>query len=146
MSKKLFSEKQKIEICCGLDIIIPALTMGVTPITQFWRQYSWRLGLIFTFAGIALIFKMNTKKYTLAKPGNILTYKRVVIIDSLFTAFGMAFLWMNLYLPDPFSADQFPNPDDGIKIIYPFGALILGALLVIPSLKTNKKILKYLSD
>lgn len=142
MNKGVFSKKQKIEICCGLDIIIPALIMGAISITQFWHQ--WYLGLIFTFAGVVLIFTINTKKYTLAKLSNMLNFKRVVIIDSFVTAFSLVFLWMYLYFPIPFSVEQFLNCSS--EIVFPFGAWILGSLLLTPSLKTNKKILKFLSD
>ena len=135
MGNDLFNKKQKIEICCGLDIIIPALSMGATSITHFWHQCF--LGLIFTYAGIILIFVINTKKYTLAKQSNILTFKRAVIIDSLVTALGLAFLWTYLYFGTPYSENE---------IVFPFGAWIIAALLTLPSLKTNKKIAQFFSD
>lgn len=132
----LFSKKQKLDIYSAGNIVLSASVMGVFGISQmFWN---WIIGIIIMVIGISIVFRTNIKKFELIKNEKIVTFRRAVMIDGLFLAVAFIFIWAFIFVPDPFTWEEFLNSKPGYG--FPIGAYIIGSFLTIPTILTNKKI------
>ncbi|MDD4699136.1 MAG: hypothetical protein PHV07_02620 [Oscillospiraceae bacterium] len=137
-NNRLFSRKQKLDIYSAGNIVLSAFVMGILGVAQmFWN---WIVGIIIIAIGISVVFRMNLKKYTLIKNKNVVTFRRVVIIDGLFSTAAFILVWAFIFVPDPFTWEEFLNPKPGYG--FPIVAYIIGGLLMIPTILTNKEIRK----
>ncbi len=134
----MFNKKQTLDIYCGINVLAAGIIMGCISIAQ--AEWDWRYGLFFTIFGSVFVFWIDVKKYRLIKNQKIVSFFRSVVIDSSCLALFFIGLWIDLFVPYPFSWEEFLQPPDGI--IIPFGWWIIGSLLAIPLICTNKKILK----
>ena len=132
----LFNEKQKIDIYSAGNVILSALVMGILEIVPMFSD--WVAGIIVVTIGIILVFINNVKKYELIKNKNVVSFKRAVIIDGILLTVAFLLNWANVFIPDPFTWDGFINAKHSYD--YHFGAIIIGAILTIPTILTNKKI------
>ena len=57
---------------------------------------------------------------------------------------NLVFLWVYLFIPIPFSLEDFLHPEEGL--IFPFANFIIGALSLTPMILTNKRVLKYYKE
>ena len=135
-NNSLFSKKQKLDIYSAGNVVLCAFVMGAIGASEmFWN---WAVGIIITAIGIMIVFRTNIKKFRLIENEKIVTFRRAVIIDGLFLAVAFIFVWAFVFVPDPFTWEEFFNPKPGY--MFPFGAGIIGAFLTIPTILTNKKI------
>ena len=134
----VFSRWQKLNIFCGLNILITPSVVGlISAAKAFWN---WRVGLIVALVGSVLIVVFNKKKYTLVENRQVTTFRRAVVIDSLLVVLWFAFEWVFRFVLtlEPISWASFLHQENEI-ILTP--VTIIGALSVVPMLITNKKIL-----
>ena len=135
-----YSTSQKIHILCGLNILLLALHMGFACLFQFISR--WDIGVYQTFLFTAINVIINVRKYKLSKSLCDIGKFRVIFIDSALVTVGVILLWINLFVPYPFTAEEFFARNNGV--ILPFGAWIACVILLIPTVMTNKKITKSL--
>ncbi len=128
---------KKLNVLCGLNILLTALHMGIICILQFINR--WDIGIIITIVFCCLFAFINIRKYKLAKLVCSVKKIRVVYIDSILMTVGAVILWINLFASDPFSIENLNNGNRGL--ILPFGAWIICSVTLIPTLITNKRIL-----
>ena len=128
---------KKLNVLCGLNVLFPALYMGIMCIFQFINR--WDIGIIITTVFCSLFTFVNIKKFKMAKNIRSIKRIRVIYIDSILMIAGAIILWINLFVPDPFSIENLINGERGF--ILPFGAWIICSLTLIPTLITNKRIL-----
>ena len=135
---KRFSTGERLNIYCGASVLAAALGMGLVSVAQFWN--GWGSGLIMTVITAHIIIYSNSKKRSLIISEKIadIPFSRICVVDSVFPAAALAFLWLQVYIPVPFTMEEFLHRT---SFIFPFGAIVLGALSLIPLILTNKKIL-----
>ena len=114
--------------------------MGFACLFQFISR--WDIGVYQTILFTAINVFINVKKYKLSKPLCDTGRFRVIFIDSALVTVGVILLWINLFVPYPFTAEEFFSPDN--EVILPFGAWIACVISLIPTVMTNKKITKSL--
>lgn len=137
-SNSFFSTKQKLDIYSAGNVVLSALVMGTLGVAKMY--WNWIIGIIIIAIGISVVFRINIKKYELIKNENVVTFRRAVIIDGLFLAAAFIFIWAFLFVPDPFTWEEFLNSKPGYG--FPIVAYIIGSFLLIPTILTNKKIEK----
>lgn len=143
--KRFFPGKsERLNIICGLDFFITSLSLGFISAAQFFPSFGWeagwKWGALIALISIYLICRTNKEKYRAVKTDKLLSLGRN-ILDTVLNIAGIVFMWVNVYVPVPFSLEAFLYPDEH-TVIFPIGAFINGGILLIPSLATNKKILK----
>lgn len=134
----MFNKKETINIYCGTNVFAHAIILGFIGIAQ--ALWDWRHGMLFVIFGSIFVFWIDVKKYRFIKQQKIVSFFRSVVIDSSCLVLSYIGMWMNLFVPDPFSLEEFLQPSDAI--IIPVGGWIIGGLLAIPLICTNKRILK----
>ena len=127
----------KLQIVCGSTIFIYMIELYVITIASTFSN--WIVAVLFAIMGGISILLIHLKKYNIAKAEKELTFKRVVLCDSLFCFLGFAYLLFCIYVPDPFYGESPLDISQGMTI--PFGAFIISAFFTIPTIYTNKKIL-----
>ena len=135
---KVLNQKQVLGIYCGINVLITGIILGLISIAQ--ARWDWRYGMLFVIFGSVLVFLINVKKYRLIKDSPTVSFFRSVVIDSICLVLAFIGLWIGLFVPYPFSIEEFLQPSD--EIVFPFGFWIIGALLTIPLICTNKIIMK----
>ena len=141
MKNPIYTNKERVEVYCGLGIAVFAIAMGLISVTQFW--HNWGLSLFFMVLASHIIIWVNSRKYRYVKEfmDNRLSKSRVCYIDSAICVINLVFLWVYLFIPIPFSLEVFLHPEEGL--IFPFANFIIGALSLTPMIMTNKRVLKY---
>ena len=140
-SRLHYSDKERAEVYCGMGIFVFSFGMGGISITQFW--HNWRLGLALVIILSCIILYTNFRKFGFASEikAKKLSKIRVCYIDSALVISNLIFLWVMLYIPVPFSIEEFLHPNDGL--IFPFANFVMGAISLIPTILTNKRILAF---
>ena len=98
------------------------------------------ISVIIIILGLTFIPITNIKKYNFVKNERVISYKRAVVIDSMVISIALLILWVSLYVPIPFSWEEFLKPNNKVFII-PIGAYGLFILCLIPTLITNKRVI-----
>lgn len=145
--KSVFSDHlskiQMLNVYCGWNYINVPLIGILLSLTQAARR-GWIIGLCTLIAGSALIVFAGKRKYALYKSiceeRVTVNPSRAVVADSIFIILSFVFLWVVLFVPYPFTIEEFLHPEQQVKI--PFVNVILCAASLIPTILTNNKMLK----
>ena len=136
----MFTQKEKLNIYCGLNVLITGLLLGIMPISRVLLGLSG--GILILVLGTTIVFLINSKKYGIVKNLKIVTFTRAVIIDSICLTLYLIGCWCCVFVPFPFSIGEFLHPDRNV-FVFPFYYAILGLVFVIPLIRTNKRILNF---
>ncbi len=146
-NNSIFTKEQKPNIYSGGVIVLAPLMQAAVCFAHTFSN--WITGLSIIIIGISLVFWINIKKHALIKSKKITSFTRAVIIDGLFVAAALVFIWAYLFVPKLIGS-PLGNPDGPenlsrgqIVFVFPFGAIIIGAFFLIPTILTNKKIREY---
>ena len=134
----MFTRKEKVSIYAGMNVIVPPLCWGAIDGARMWANL--KLAFIIAVFGSVLAFRMNVKKYRACQNLKVVSFKRAVICDGLLIVVGLVFMWLHLFVPEPFSWYAFFHPQQ--EVIFPIGAIVICCLLELPTMLTNKKIWK----